>query len=82
VATHLETRNVDAQVQRDVDAAVQRDINSNVERDVGTNLGKDSTRTTQRAESVHPMIQLLRNPQGVRQAILMSEILKRPKSLK
>jgi len=82
VASHLETRNVDTKVERDINAGVRRDIESKVQKDVGTDLGKDTTRTAQRTEAVHPLMQALRSPQGVRQAILMAEILDRPKSLR
>lgn len=33
-------------------------------------------------KTVHPMIQLLREPNGVRQAVILNEILQRPKSLR
>ena len=75
----LEPRNVDGLVIQNVGATVQRDIGDAVRRDIGV----DGTLlvAAQRAP-VHPLIQALRNPQGIRQAIMMSEILNRPKSLR
>ena len=75
----LEPRNVDGLVIQNVGATVQRDIGDAVRRDIGV----DGTLlvVAQRAP-VHPLIQALRNPQGIRQAIMMSEILNRPKSLR
>ncbi len=78
VSSHLEPRNVDALVKRDVEGAVQRDIGDAVRRDIGV----DGTLLTVQRAPVHPLIQALRNPQGIRQAIMMSEILNRPKSLR
>jgi len=56
-----------------VGAAVQHDIVEAVQRD----MGHDGTVGTARVQE-HPLIQTLRNPVGVRQAILLTEILNRP----
>jgi hypothetical protein len=77
VASHMEPRNVDAQVRQDVDRTVQRDIAEAVRQDIGV----DGTSIVNQREE-HPLIQVLRNPQGVRQAIIMAEILNRPKPLR
>jgi hypothetical protein len=69
VAEHLEARRIDATVQADIDGRVQQDI--------GTDA---ATMAVNRAGAVHPLVQTLRNPQGVRQAIMLAEILNRPKS--
>ncbi len=69
---------VDANVKKDVDTAVQRDITDAVRNDIGT----DGTLGAVQVQAVHPLIQALRNPQGVRQAILLNEVLSRPKSLR
>lgn len=69
---------VDDSVKKDVDLAVQRDINDAVSRDIGV----DGTLSVTQVQAVHPLIQALRNPQGVRQAILLNEVLSRPKSLR
>jgi hypothetical protein len=78
VSSHLEPRNVDAAVKRDVEGTVQRDIGDTVRQDIGV----DGTLLTTQRAPVHPLIQALRSPQGVRQAVIMSEILNRPKSLR
>ena len=64
-------------LQSDVGTNVRRDIDDTVQRDIGS----DSTTTVNRPAE-HPLIQTLRNPQGVRQAIILTEILNRPKSLR
>lgn len=64
-------------LQSDVGTNVRRDIDETVQRDIGS----DSTTTVNRPAE-HPLIQTLRNPQGVRQAIILTEILNRPKSLR
>jgi hypothetical protein len=78
LASHLDPRNVDNQVEKDISAGVQRDIDRNVRKD----LGSDLTAAMPRQVVEHPLMQALRNPQGVRQAILMAEILNRPKALR
>lgn len=62
-----------------VEAAVKQDIDASVRRDIGSDATSDAIR---RAGSVHPLALALRDPQGARQAILLNEILNRPKSLK
>jgi hypothetical protein len=69
---------IDANVKKDVDTAVQQDITDAVRKDIGT----DGTLGAVQAQTIHPLIQALRNPQGVRQAILLNEVLSRPKSLR
>lgn len=79
VASHMETRNVDNQAQKDIAGGVRRDIDDRVQRD----MGSDATAIAmQRTEVVHPLMAALRSPQGVRQAVLLTEILNRPKSLR
>lgn len=78
VAGHMEPRVVDAAVAKDVDNAVRRDIDAAVQRDIGA----DGTITGTVQRPIHPMVRALRNPDGVRQAIMLSEILNRPKSLR
>ena len=79
VTSHLEPRNVDAAVQTDVTSAVRRDIDDTVLRDIGTD---GTTAATINRPAAHPLVQALRNPQGVRQAVILSEILNRPRSLR
>jgi alcohol dehydrogenase class IV len=45
-------------------------------------MGVDGTTLSIQHAAVHPLVQALRNPQGVRQAIILSEILNRPRSLR
>ena len=77
VSSQMEARNIDAAVKRDVDGAVRRDIDDAVRRDLGA-----GATTTASQQPVHPMILALRNPEGVRQAVMMAEILSRPKSMR
>lgn len=65
------------------------ELGSAVERAVREHLGTTATRGTQDQESVAgaveldaPIVTLLRNPAGVRTAILVNEILERPKCLR
>ncbi len=68
---HIEPNRIGAAVQQDIDSAVRKD------------LGSDATSdAVHRAGSIHPLAKALRDPQGVRQAILLNEILSRPKSLR
>ncbi len=69
--TSMEPNRIDAAVQRDIDGAVLQD------------LGADRSRETgQRTSTPHPLIAALRNPQGARQAILLNEVLSKPKALR
>lgn len=61
-----------------VDAAVQSDISERVQTDLGKVEAKPSAMASGTA---HPLAKLLRDPNGVRQAVLLNEILKRPRSL-
>lgn len=68
---HMEPNRIGAAVQQDIDSAVRKD------------LGSDATSDSiHRAGNIHPLARALRDPQGVRQAILLNEILSRPKSLR
>jgi hypothetical protein len=65
------------------------DLGTAVERAVRDHLGKTETRGTEdqdpltvAAQSGTPIISLLRNPAGVRTAVLVNEILQRPKCLR
>ena len=62
-----------------IGAAVQQDIDSAVRKDLGSDATSDAVH---RAGNIHPLAKALRDPQGVRQAILLNEILSRPKSLR
>ena len=68
---HMEPNRIGAAVQQDIDAAVRKDL--------GPTAASDAI---VRAGNIHPLAKALRDPQGVRQAILLNEILSRPKSLR
>ncbi len=68
---HMEPNRIGAAVQQDIDLAVRKDLGPDAASDALT-----------RAGNIHPLAQALRDPQGVRQAILLNEILSRPKSLR
>lgn len=76
--TSINQRSIDTFVKHDIDAAVRRDIDVAVQNDIGVNGTSSSIQRT----PVHPLILAMRSPSGVRQAIMMSEILARPKSLR
>ena len=62
---------------------VQQDMKPEVEAAVQAHLGQFGAETPRLSEQLsqakpHPIVQLLRDPQGVRQAILIKEILERP----
>ena len=66
---------------------VQADLGSSVERGVREHLGKTETRGTEEKETPvgpadAPLQALLRDPAGVRSAIILNEILARPKCLR
>lgn len=72
-------RGVDAGTSAPIrEGGLRQGIGSSIERDMGV----DGTTISVQRASVHPLIQALRNPQGVRQAIVLSEILNRPRSLR
>lgn len=87
-ATHLQTSSLGQGVRSHlhefmepnrVGNAVQQDINQAVRKDLGPTAASDAV---VRAGNIHPLAKALRDPQGVRQAILLNEILSRPKSLR
>ncbi len=61
-----------------VDAAVQKEITATVQQDLGKGLAVPALTVL----PVHPLVAVLQNPQGVRQAILLNEVLQRPKGLR
>lgn len=61
-----------------VDVAVQKEITTAVQQDLGKGLAVPALVE----QPVHPLVAVLRNPQGVRQAILLNEVLQRPKGLR
>jgi hypothetical protein len=71
VHEHMEPNRIGAAVEHDIDSAVRTDLGPTAASDAVT-----------RAGNIHPLAKALRDPQGVRQAILLNEILSRPKSLR
>ncbi|MCX7408934.1 MAG: hypothetical protein NTZ32_12725 [Planctomycetales bacterium] len=69
--TSMEPNRIEAAVQRDIDGAVLQDLGSDRSRETG-----------QRADNPHPLVAVLRSPQGIRQAILLNEVLGKPKALR
>lgn len=61
-----------------VDQAVEKDISKAVTADLG--IGVMAAGKTERPE--HPLVGILRDPNGVRNAILLNEVLNRPKALR
>ena len=70
---------VEAVVQRDITDAVRQDISVAVEHDLGNRIMAAGPAAEKRP---HPLVSILRNPDGVRQAILLNEILQRPRSVR
>lgn len=77
--SHQIGNRIESMVQRDVTNAVQRDIQAAVQHDLGGTLTSISA---PRTPTVHPMVAVLRDPNGVREAFILSEILQRPKALR
>ena len=79
VRSHQMGNRVEAIVQQDIAGAVQRDIQFAVQHDLGNRIAAASPA---KEKTEHPLVKVLRDPNGVRQAILLNEILQRPKSLR
>ena len=60
-----------------VDAAVQQEITAAVQHDLGNRI---AAAMPAQEPAMHPLIKVLRDPNGIRQAILLNEILQRPKA--
>ena len=70
---------VDAVVQRDITDAVRQDIQDAVQHDLGNRIMAAAPMAEKKP---HPLVSILRNPDGVRQAILLNEVLQRPRSVR
>jgi hypothetical protein len=66
------------QLSNRVDAAVEKDITASVQQD----LGNRAAPTVTIDRPIHPLVGILKNPNNVRQAIMLNEILQRPKALR
>ncbi|MEI8020996.1 MAG: hypothetical protein WCH39_22515 [Schlesneria sp.] len=69
VRSHQMGNRVDAVVQQEITAAVQHDLGNRI-----------AAAKPVQDQAVHPLIKVLRDPNGIRQAILLNEILQRPKA--
>lgn len=72
VSTYMQSDRVDKEVRKDL----QSQIAAAVQADLGA---RPASATAGIATPPHPLLLLLRDPQGIRQAILVQEILKPPK---
>lgn len=75
---HLGNR-IEATVRHDITSPVQQDIQDSVQHDLGNRI---AAALPNQPKAVHPLVKVLRDPHGVRQAILLNEILQRPKCLR
>ena len=80
--THLSSSNLGGgvrshQMANRVEAAVQQEITGAVQHDLGNRI---AAALPPSERPVHPLVKVLRDPNGVRQAILLNEILQRPKA--
>ncbi len=77
---------VSSYMQKDrVAAEVQQDLKNRIADEVRADLGSakmTSTAAVVKPAPVHPLVTLLRDPQGVRQAIALQEILQKPRALR
>lgn len=67
-----------------ISAEVRQDLKNRMEGEVRSDLGSKALApapTVQRPQA-HPLVALLRNPEGIRQAITLQEILQPPKALR
>ncbi len=71
VRSHHLGNKVDAEVQRDVPAAFLNNFGHGI-----------APASEPQERQVHPLVKVLRDPNGVRNAILLNEILQRPKALR
>jgi hypothetical protein len=65
------------QIGNRVEAAVQQEITNAVQHDLGNRIAAAKPVEDQ---PMHPLVKVLRDPNGIRQAILLNEILQRPKA--
>jgi hypothetical protein len=78
VSSYMQTDRVAAEVQQDLKSR----IGENVQTDLGAAVMMTNTAATVKSAPIHPLITLLRDPAGVRQAIALQEILQKPRSLR
>ncbi len=84
VRQHVSEHMRDGMVAEHVQQHLTHDVNEGVTQHLG--ISRRDLKTQQRVEQsppkVHPIVKLLHNPSGMRQAILLSEVLSPPKGLR
>lgn len=78
VSDYMQPERIAAEVKQDLAGLIP----AQVQAEIGRGKSISGVATSTAAEPIHPLITLLRNPQGVRQAIVLQEILQRPKALR
>jgi hypothetical protein len=78
VSTYMQTDRVAAEVQQDLKSRIAEDVRT----DLGPSTMMTNIAATVASAPVHPLISLLRDPKGVRQAIALQEILQKPRSMR
>lgn len=75
LATYMQTDRVGQEVQRDMQNRIAAEVEADLGRPTATQAPPVQT-------PVHPLVKMLRDPQGARTAIAIQEILQRPRSLR
>ncbi len=78
VSDYMQPERIAAEVQQDLAGLIP----AQVQAEIGRGKSVSGVATSTASAPIHPLITLLRNPQGVRQAIVLQEILQRPKALR
>lgn len=78
VSSFLQADRVATEVERDLPNRIAQEVNA----DLGPRQLTSPTAAIAKPVAVHPLIRLLRDQQGVRQAIALQEILQKPRALR
>lgn len=78
LSTYMQADRMAAEVQQDLPNRIAR----NVEADLGPRHLTSTTAQSIAQAPIHPLIKLLRDPQGIQQAIALQEILQKPRALR
>ncbi len=88
VGSHVDSfigQHVNSHIGKQIGDAVQRDINDQVRSHLGEDKNKQAppaATSTHGSAAAGDLLKALRSPEGVRQAILISEVLGKPKALR
>lgn len=88
VGSHVDSyigQHVKSHIGKQISDAVQHDINDQVHNHLGADKNKQASpvaTTTHGSAAAGDLLKALRSPEGVRQAILISEVLGKPKALR